>query len=283
MNHPKSVVILGANGFIGSNISKNIDSRRYNVVNITRNEINLTAPEAAKSLAKITPNTDVMVIAAAVAPVKTYSMLAENIAMQKNICDALACSLPKHIIYISSDAVYSDSKNPLDETSPTNPDSLHGTMHLAREKMLVSLSPQILTIFRPTLVFGYGDPHNGYGPNRFIRQASKGEPISLFGHGEELRDHIHIRDVASTVVEAIENETGGVFNLVSGKTTSFRDIANLIERRFNNTKILSIPRSGPMPHGGYRAFNNAKLKENFERFNPIDVSKWILEEHTSLR
>jgi nucleoside-diphosphate-sugar epimerase len=37
-----------------------------------------------------------------------------------------------------------------------------------------------------------GDPHNGYGPNRFRRLAAGGEEIVLFGEGEERRDHVQV-------------------------------------------------------------------------------------------
>ena len=38
-------------------------------------------------------------------------------------------------------------------------------------------------IIRPTLVYGPGDTHKGYGPNKFINLALK-KRISLFGNGE---------------------------------------------------------------------------------------------------
>ena len=52
-----------------------------------------------------------------------------------------------------------------------------------------------LAILRPTLIYGEKDPHNGYGPNQFRRKANKGEAITLFGEGEERRDHVAIDDV----------------------------------------------------------------------------------------
>ena len=56
-----------------------------------------------------------------------------------------------------------------------------------------------LAFLRPTLIYGANDPHNGYGPNRFRRQAAKGETITLFGEGEEKRDHVPVDDVAALV------------------------------------------------------------------------------------
>ena len=43
-------------------------------------------------------------------------------------------------------------------------------MHLMRENMLKLLDVK-LCIVRPTLIYGTNDPHNGYGPNQFIRLA----------------------------------------------------------------------------------------------------------------
>ena len=46
-------------------------------------------------------------------------------------------------------------------------------MHVIRENYLKSLFLKKLCILRPTLIYGEGDPHNGYGPNKFIRLAKK--------------------------------------------------------------------------------------------------------------
>ena len=59
-------------------------------------------------------------------------------------------------------------------------------MHLAREVRLEMLTVPIGTIC-PTLIYGSNDPHNGYGPNLFLRNALDGKDIRLFGKGEELK------------------------------------------------------------------------------------------------
>ena len=43
-------------------------------------------------------------------------------------------------------------------------------MHFMREEML-KITTNNLCIVRPTLVYGDNDPHNGYGPNKFVRLA----------------------------------------------------------------------------------------------------------------
>jgi nucleoside-diphosphate-sugar epimerase len=124
-----------------------------------------------------------------------------------------------------------------------------------------------LAILRPTLIYGAADPHNGYGPNRFRRLASSGEPIVLFGEGEERRDHVHIDDVAELVVRVLFRRSKGMLNVATGTVHSFRQIAE----RFSKN-IKATPRSGPMPHNGYRSFDPAGTRKAFPdfRYTPLD-------------
>ena len=101
-------------------------------------------------------------------------------------------------------------------------------MHLAREIMLRAALKLPLAILRPTLIYGADDPHNGYGPNRFRRLAAKGEAITLFGEGEESRDHVHIADVAALVSATLHQRSTGTLNIATGKSTSFREVAEMV-------------------------------------------------------
>jgi nucleoside-diphosphate-sugar epimerase len=151
------------------------------------------------------------------------------------------------------------------EESPAEPNSLHGVMHLAREVMLKNELASIPQVFvRPTLIFGPGDPHNGYGPNRFMRLAQSGKDITLFGEGEERRDHIYIEDVAEIVRRCVQHRATGIVNAVSGTVTSFKEIAEMASARFEpRVKIIGTPRVGAMPHNGYRAFDSSLLARLF--------------------
>ena len=86
------------------------------------------------------------------------------------------------------------------ERSPVAPSTMHGMMHAARELIFRTDIAAPFAVLRPTLIYGAGDPHSGYGPNRFRRQAAKGEPILIFGEGEEKRDHVAVEDVARLAV-----------------------------------------------------------------------------------
>lgn len=274
---PERVVIMGAGGFVGRASADKLKSDGVNVVALTRKEVDLLAPDAATKLAaQLTPATT-LIVTSALAPVKNTPMLLDNLRMMQAVIEAVKIKPVAHLIYISSDAVYSDSDQPMTEASPAEPGSLHGVMHLAREVMLKNELAGIAQAFvRPTLIFGPNDPHNGYGPNRFMRLAKAGQEIKLFGEGEERRDHIFIEDVAEIVRRVVMHRATGVVNAVSGTVTSFKEIAELAASKFEpRVKVIGTPRVGPMPHNGYRAFDSALLQKLFPDLKPATLSQGL--------
>ena len=262
---PERVVIMGAGGFVGRASTHKLTVEGVTVVALSRKEVNLLAPDGATKLAgRLTPSTT-LVVTSALAPVKNIPMLLDNLRMMQAVIEAVHTKPVAHLIYVSSDAVYADSDEPMTEASPAAPGSLHGVMHLTREVMLKNELPSIPQAFvRPTLIFGPGDPHNGYGPNRFMRLAKSGQDITLFGEGEERRDHVFISDVAEIVSRCVLHRAAGIVNVVSGKVTSFKEIAELAAARFEpHVAVIGSPRVGAMPHNGYRAFDASLLARLF--------------------
>ena len=120
-----------------------------------------------------------------------------------------------------------DTKKKINEQSSTKPNSIHGKMHLQREKILKKYFKNHFCIIRPTLVYGPGDTHKGYGPNKFINLALKKKEILLFGNGEERRDHIYIDDLIHILYKCILRNAVGIVNAITGKLISFLEIAKL--------------------------------------------------------
>jgi nucleoside-diphosphate-sugar epimerase len=148
-------------------------------------------------------------------------------------------------------------------------------MHLAREQMLLAVKGTTpFAILRPTLVYGAGDPHNGYGPNKFRRLANRGEAIVLFGEGEERRDHVDVADIAEIVRLVLTHRSAGVLNIATGTVASFRGLAEkAVALSQRAVEIKTSPRTGPMPHNGYRPFDAAATSAAFPDFHytAIDV------------
>lgn len=269
---PERVVVIGAGGFVGSAIGAAAVARGFDVLPLGRGEVDLLADGSGQALQTLLMPGDAVVFVSALAPCKDYVMFEQNIRMAKNALDGLAGTTISQLLYISSDAVYSDFDGPLTEVSVTAPDNLHGQMHVARELMfsaaLAATNPDtVFAALRPTLIYGADDPHNGYGPNRFRRLVLAGETIALFGNGEERRDHVSVLDVAELGVRMLERRTRGAVNATTGRVASFLELAEMtIGFSGQAIEIENLPRSGPMPHNGYRPFDPSEVLRLFPDF-----------------
>ncbi len=272
---PARVVVIGAGGFVGGGIVRNLHARGVPVAALTRKDVDLLTSDAAGKLASHLRPDDAVVAVAAIAPVRNAAMLNDNITLIDNLASALKQMPVAHVLNIGSDAIYADSAEPLDENSATAPTSLHGVMHLAREIMLAEAAGQTpFASLRPTLIYGADDLHNGYGPNRFRRLTAEGKDIALFGKGEERRDHVLVDDVAELAALILMHRSRGVLNAATGTVTSFRQVAELIVSQFPEpVAIRDTVRNGPMPHGGYRAFNSAATHAAFPGFSYTGVAE----------
>ena len=272
----KRIVLLGKSGIISKNLQNQLKKKKLKFAVYGRSSIDLSKKKNSKILKKKIKSGDIVIFISSKAPVKTLEMFIENLKICRVVCEALKNKKIKQLIYISSDAIYSDTRNKISETSKTLPNSLHGLMHLLREKILISKFKKILCILRPTLIYGFGDTHNGYGPNRFINLALKNKNIKIFGNGEEKRDHIFIEDVVSVIFKCITNNARGVLNIASGKTYSFKQLAELVMTVCkSNSQIIKQKRIGPMPHNGYRPFNINLLKNNFKNIKIFSINSGI--------
>ena len=152
---PKRVVIIGASGFVGQSIQERLQASDVEVLPVSSSDINLLEPNSDKQLSKLLQQKDSIVTASAIAPCKDLSMLKDNIILMENLFSAVQLANVSHILNISSDAIYTDSTEPLTEDSATSPNSIHGIMHLTRERVLQDMFTDIpCATIRPTLIYG---------------------------------------------------------------------------------------------------------------------------------
>ncbi len=266
---PSRVVIIGAGGFVGGAIGARLAADKVPVLGLTRHELDLLKPEVSTTLQRSLRADDSVVFVSALAPTRNNAMLIDNLRMAEAVCAALVAQPVAHVVYISSDAVYSDDANPVTERSCRQPSSLHGVMHLAREIMLSAALKLPLAILRPTLIYGAKDPHNGYGPNRFRRLAAKGEAITLFGEGDEKRDHVHVDDVAALAGAVLHHRSNGTLNIATGRSVSFREVAEMIAALSGRSvEMRGTPRQNPITH---RHFDITDCLKAFPEFHYIPL------------
>jgi len=267
---PRRAVVIGAGGFVGGAVTQQLTRDGVPVQALTRAELDLTADGAAAKLAGLLDPHDSVVFISALAPARTPALLIQNLRMAEAAAQAIAARPVTHVVYISSDAVYADDANPVTERSCCQPSSLHGMMHAARELMLKNDVKAPLALLRPSLLYGARDPHNGYGPNRFRRLAEKAELITLFGEGEEQRDHVFVDDVARLVALVLAHRSRGVLNIATGVSASFREIAEkVVALAGRRSEIRGTPRQNPITHRHFEITDCLKAFPQF-RYTPLD-------------
>lgn len=280
--NPRRVVILGANGFIARDLAQFLPTQGMPVEMIGSAQVDLLQPDAAEKLRARLRGEDALVVTSALTPekgkdVKTFM---RNLTMAASVCEAVEAVPCAQIIYLSSDAVFEDQAGRFTEETPRVGIGLYGKMHAAREEMLASsaaMARTLLCIVRPCAVYGAGDTHSSYGPNRFLRTALKDRKIQLFGDGEEQRDHICVRDLSRLIALCLARRTEGALNAATGEAVTFLEVAQQIVRVWAQpVEIVRLPRAAGATIM-HRQFDVGLLRREFPEFQCRGLGQGLAE------
>lgn len=152
------------------------------------------------------------------------------------------------VVYASSSSVYGDAEAyPTREDLEPRPRSPYGVTKLAAEHLcrlyaanhgLSTVSLRFFTVYgprqRPDMAF-----------TRFLSAALEGDPISVYGTGEQTRDFTFVDDIVEAVARAATAEVspGSVYNVSGGGSHSVNDVLDVIEKLVN--RPLDVRRSAP--------------------------------------
>src|SRR5437660_6458006 len=146
----------------------------------------------------------------------------------------------RRVVFSSSSSVYgSGGELPRTEELLPDPISPYGVAKLAAERYCVSFSrvyEQFETVvLRYFNVFGpRQNPHTQYAAvvPLFITQIARGEPVVVYGDGEQSRDFTYVANVVDATLRAADapGATGRIFNVAAGKPASVNDLAESVGR-----------------------------------------------------
>jgi UDP-glucose 4-epimerase len=161
-----------------------------------------------------------------------------NVVGTVNLINAAVNYDVKHFVFTSSIAVYGAAQTPMTEDMIPMPEDPYGIAKLACEQELRVTHEMFgldYTIFRPHNV--YGDKQNIADKYRnvvgiFMNQVMKGEPMTIFGDGQQQRAFTHISDVAPVIAECVtvaaaHNET---FNVGADVPCTVNQLARTVAR-----------------------------------------------------
>ena len=261
------LVVVGATGFVGRHVADRARELGWEVLGLSSKDLDLTSPSGAEMLSAILRDGDTVVHGAAVVPARNAVEVSENLLMTQSLVDAIGSHEIDQLVVISSDGVYGSESGVVSEATPCSPDTLHGIMNLAREMVCGEVKVPVFTIVRPSAIYGVGDPHNSYGPNRFIRQLTESGEITIFGEGAAIRDHVFIDDVAKVIVRAIIAREPGIINIASGQSISFAALAELVCESGPDGSHITLIGSESSPT--FRNYDTSSLMRLFPDLDPV--------------
>ena len=194
-----------------------------------------------------------------------------NVLGTKTVVKAAHLSGAKRIVFASSAAVYGNSDDlPLCEEGSLNPVNQYGMAKLEAEKLLLASGKShdlITTCLRFFNVYGpRQDPSSPYSGviSIFAEHCRTGQPVTVYGDGEQSRDFIFVKDIARAVATSAINTglSGGIYNLCSGKAKTLLQLLDALREIYPEIPgpIFKEGRKGDIRHSlGNPVAAHAKL------------------------
>jgi UDP-glucose 4-epimerase len=143
---------------------------------------------------------------------------------------ALQAGVRRFILFSAGNMYAPRADRPCHEADSIFPDS-YATDYLvskfSAEAYLMNLcrnTPMGLVILRVATPYGPGEPGKKVIPT-FLRLAAEGKPLRLVDGGRARFNFVYVSDVADLVARAIERSRTGIFNVGSGESTSLLELA----------------------------------------------------------
>ena len=244
-------LVTGGAGFIGSHLTRKLlnDGRRVTVIDnlsVGRRE---AVPAEARfvqgdirdehALTDALRDVDCVFHLAAQVTIRGsfdrfYEDLDTNVMGTARLLRALDPARVKWFTLASSMAVYGDAPSPapIDESHATQPISPYGIGKLAAEgvaRQILEARGVPFTAVRFFNTFGPGQTYTPYVGviTIFVTRLLRGEPITIFGDGEQQRDFVHVDDIVAGT-RATPGRRPGTYNLGTGRGTSLNELAELL-------------------------------------------------------
>lgn len=255
------ILITGGAGFIGSNLVATINSDHpewkirviddlssgllSNIENcevefIEESILNLQALEnVAKGVSSIVHLAAIGSVPRSVgAPRPTHEA---NATGTLNVLEAAKTNHIRHVVVASSSSVYGSNPNiPRSEYDWTRPLSPYAVSKLATEAYAGAYSHSYgmkTLAFRFFNVYGPGQrPDHPYAAviPRFISAALRGDPLQIFGDGEQTRDFTYVDSVCHAIQAACSAQIHSAHpvNLAFGSKSTVNELVKVLEKDF---------------------------------------------------
>jgi nucleoside-diphosphate-sugar epimerase len=244
------VLVTGASGFLGGFVSAELGRRGHHVIALVRRPD--SAPAGTSPAVADLTDRDRLVRAVAIAQPEAIVHLAAEIATQRDpkrlrqvnvegtrylLAAALEAGSPK--LLFASTVVTGDARGAqLTEDQSLPYETAYGRSKQSGEA-LVAQSGLPHVIVRPSHVYGPG----GWFAAEIIGRLRQPGRLAVVGSGENLWDVVHVEDVASACVDALElAASGSIYHVVDDEPVRYRDFVAITARALG----VGTPRHVPI-------------------------------------
>ncbi|MGV3616323.1 MAG: SDR family oxidoreductase [Fimbriimonas sp.] len=180
-----------------------------------------------------------------------------NVIGTINVLEAARKGNVKKVVFSSSAGTFGELKTiPIAIDHPTYPDSPYGCSKLYAEKVcgaythLYGLETVALRYFN---VYGPHQRFDAYGNviPIFVFKMLKGEPITIFGDGEQTRDFVNVADVVqANIKSALAEGVTGAYNIGSGSRITINKLVDMLGEAsgMKPEVVYGEPRPGDVRH-----------------------------------
>jgi len=245
------IVVLGATGFVGSNIFNRLLKKNHNTIALVRNFKNWRLDERMRKKSKLISNQKIDALLDEFKPRLIVNSIAnggysfqnnlhEMILSNIEITDTIANWALKNnssIIHFGSSSEYGSNSHGPKENDRENPNSHYAVTKLAGTHILSKYAKQGLRSIVLRLYSVYGPKEDS---SRLMPNIVKGILFNTWPKFTDLnvsRDFIYIEDVCN-LIEILVNridefDNFEIFNVGTGKKTTLRDLAQICQKYFN--------------------------------------------------
>jgi nucleoside-diphosphate-sugar epimerase len=247
------ILVTGGTGFIGAPLVQALAGAGHRVLLVDRPgtrhgpgqaliEVDLLDERACERLADARP--EIAVLGAWCAEPPAYLTSMDNVRWVSStlaIVRALLESGCRRVVGLGTCFEYDTSLGYLRETSTLRPRTLYGVCKAATGSIVGELCAQFGATFAWARIFYQYGPREH--PQRLvaatIRALLRGERAPL-SSGDQVRDFLHVDDVAAAIATAVLSDAEGPINIGSGRPITVRELAETIGEVCGRPELLGF-------------------------------------------
>jgi len=290
-----SICVLGASGFLGQGICRELDLRGIDWAGVDRSSndksIHKVSLDSYEHVLEIIKGFDCVINAVGSLKPRDFRVnpdaaLALGMANIDVISRLVVESGVSRFVHLSSGGtVYGECKRPASESDYASPISWYGRLKWIEEMVLkdrLKTSSTLLSIARVSNPYGNEHTLSHGFVDVLVNKLKAKMPFECFFSSGAKRDFIHINDMAAQVVDLATSEHGGVFNVCSGKSTSLENLMSIVERQFPNViKFNEIEVS--QEDIVVNELSNSKFNDHFGKVVTVDVEQYLIEQLAAIK